>query len=374
MKRVFSDIHQIAHLWAHQVQDEARNPQGNFYFYQNTIYSYGSHFPCGKIVFNRSGEKAYVVNSDSYSNTTSKHQWAVESSIPFGAVIFNSGDAKTPYSVDKYHYGFSDAVKVVCEKVIEIEGLMKKEIRAVYRDYKPQILSLIQEINRWIEFWGLNKRQKWSISHYKQELAWQSSIDTYLNAKKRAIEILFKCSNTPEKAASYLLLFNLVRTTKLTESADVKDLMLLYYGSDIVIQETERSAKIEKERARKALALKKQQINDDFQNLEKWKANEKHSWDPSYAFVKKFGWDTSLRIKEKFIETSKHIKISFEEGKRLWALVQAFHNGYEFQHDLALDLNGHRWKINSYENDVLRAGCHMIHYSECQEIANKLGW
>lgn len=96
MKRVFSDIHQIAHLWAHQVQDEARNPQGNFYFYQNTIYSYGSHFPCGKIVFNRSGEKAYVVNSDSYSNTTSKHQWAVESSIPLGAVIFNSGDAKHP--------------------------------------------------------------------------------------------------------------------------------------------------------------------------------------------------------------------------------------------------------------------------------------
>lgn len=77
---------------------------------------------------------------------------------------------------------------------------------------------------------------------------------------------------------------------------------------------------------------------------------------------------------EGLIETSKHIKISLEEGKRLWALVQAFHNGHEFRHDLALDLNGHQWKINSYKNDILTAGCHTIHFSECQEIANQLGW
>jgi len=115
-------------------------------------------------------------------------------------------------------------------------------------------------------------------------------------------------------------------------------------------------------------------LQEDAKNLKKWKANDKQTWNPSSEFWVKFGWDTSLRIKNDLIETSKHIKISLEEGKRLWALVQAFHNGHEFRHDLALDLNGHQWKINSYKNDILTAGCHTIHFSECQEIANQLGW
>jgi hypothetical protein len=34
----------VAHLWAHQSQDSARNG-GNFYFEGDTLYSYGAHFP-----------------------------------------------------------------------------------------------------------------------------------------------------------------------------------------------------------------------------------------------------------------------------------------------------------------------------------------
>lgn len=374
MKRVFSDIYQVAHLWAHQTQEEARNSQGNFYFYKNTIYSYGNHFPCGKIVFNKRGEKAYVLNDNSYSNTTSKHQGVVQSSIPFGSTTFTTSGASTPDTIDKYQCGYIDAITVVCKKVIKIEALMKKEIKAITRDYKPQIISLIKEINRWIEFWGLNKRQKWSISYYRPEPVWQSDIDTYLNAKKRAIDICFNCSSNPEKAASYLFLFNLIRASNLIDSESISNIISQFYGSDVVNQEAERLEKIIKNKAKQALANKKKKIQEDIQNLKKWKTNEKYSWDPSFEFWAKFGWDTSLRIKNDLIETSKHIKISLEEGKRLWALVQAFHNGHEFRHDLALDLNGHQWKINSYKNDILTAGCHTIHFKECQEIANQLGW
>lgn len=71
MKKVFNDISQVAHLWANQLQDEARN-SGNFYFNGSTIYSYGGHFPIAKHI-ELNGQKAVLFTTRGYSNTTAKH-------------------------------------------------------------------------------------------------------------------------------------------------------------------------------------------------------------------------------------------------------------------------------------------------------------
>lgn len=81
-----------------------------------------------------------------------------------------------------------------------------------------------------------------------------------------------------------------------------------------------------------------------------------------------------LRIKNGIIETSKNIKIERAEAERLWKLIKLFHNGGKFQHNMALDITGHKWKINSYKNDILVVGCHRIAYSEMKGIARQLGW
>lgn len=72
MKKVFTDLSTIAHLWANQLQDEARN-SGNFYFKGSTIYSYGGHFPIAKHVTNERGENAVLFTTRGYSNTTARH-------------------------------------------------------------------------------------------------------------------------------------------------------------------------------------------------------------------------------------------------------------------------------------------------------------
>jgi hypothetical protein len=71
MKKVFTDISTIAHLWANQLQDEARN-SGNFYFNGKTIYSYGRHFPIAKHI-EKDGERAVLFTTRGYSNTTARH-------------------------------------------------------------------------------------------------------------------------------------------------------------------------------------------------------------------------------------------------------------------------------------------------------------
>lgn len=72
MKKVHTPEN-VAHLWANQLQDEARNSNNNFYFLGDTIYSYGSHFQIAKHVTNDKGEKAVLFTKSSYSNTTCKH-------------------------------------------------------------------------------------------------------------------------------------------------------------------------------------------------------------------------------------------------------------------------------------------------------------
>lgn len=50
----------VAHLWANEKQESANG--SNFYFEGESIYSYGRHFEAGRIVRNKRGEKAYLIN------------------------------------------------------------------------------------------------------------------------------------------------------------------------------------------------------------------------------------------------------------------------------------------------------------------------
>lgn len=72
MRKVMSP-QDVAHAWANQHQDEARNSGGSFYFNGSTIYSYGSHFPIAKHVTNEQGQSATLFTTRTYSSTTSGH-------------------------------------------------------------------------------------------------------------------------------------------------------------------------------------------------------------------------------------------------------------------------------------------------------------
>lgn len=52
----------------------------------------GHHFKVGRIVKNKQGKKAYLINEDYYSVTTSKHQCYVRNAIPTWAMVFSVGD------------------------------------------------------------------------------------------------------------------------------------------------------------------------------------------------------------------------------------------------------------------------------------------
>ena len=63
---------QVAHLWANQSRESAKG--SNFFFNGKSIWSYGYHFEVGRIVETEKGKEIVLLNGDSYSVSTQRHQ------------------------------------------------------------------------------------------------------------------------------------------------------------------------------------------------------------------------------------------------------------------------------------------------------------
>lgn len=70
MTRNVFDNAMSAHVWAQQTQESGKSHNGNLYFEGRALYSYGSHFVAGYML---PGGRP-LLNADSYSISTSKHQ------------------------------------------------------------------------------------------------------------------------------------------------------------------------------------------------------------------------------------------------------------------------------------------------------------
>lgn len=83
MRTVFDNA-MCAHVWAQQTQYEGRSHNGNLYFRERTIFSYGPHFPLASFVDAPDGSRVVFINSRSYSISTQGHKSDVWRAIDYG--------------------------------------------------------------------------------------------------------------------------------------------------------------------------------------------------------------------------------------------------------------------------------------------------
>lgn len=89
MRHIFPS-NEIPHLWFHRTQPAAHNSNGSLYFENETIFSYGSHFPIARHVQSKRGKKSAVLfTTGHYSVTTSAHCSHVRSAIPQNVQVFH---------------------------------------------------------------------------------------------------------------------------------------------------------------------------------------------------------------------------------------------------------------------------------------------
>ena len=92
----------VAHNWVNQTNSHGKG--SNFFYEGKSIYSHGYHFEVGRIVETEKGNTIVLINSSSYSVSTSKHQGYVRQAcnhIESFSVPLNK-DARLPFT----HYNF----------------------------------------------------------------------------------------------------------------------------------------------------------------------------------------------------------------------------------------------------------------------------
>lgn len=339
----------VAHLWANEMKESANG--SNFYFRGKSIYSYGRHFEVGRIVRNKRGEKAYLINDIYCSSSTSKHQRYVRSAIPTGSKVFRVG----------YNMPNTGNMTFVTSKLESIKYVIEKYKKAKTELPYQDVWEAFKNLMGYIEFFDMGTPQRllkksaneWLGTNHK--LSWTSDKikREHVRELKRVFEVLLN-----HQALEALGTVNVIVDEICGEGTWAEYVARCHRWED------SKAKKRRKENEARKKTLEEQ--------VQMWKSGEISQL--HYYWFEDDQPNVWLRIKNGKIETSKGIKVEQTEAERLWRLIKVFHNGGQFQHDLALDVTGHRWAFNRYENDMLTAGCHRIAYNEMESIAKQLGW
>ena len=289
----------VAHLWAHEQEESANG--SNFYFEGESIYSYGRHFEIGRIVRNKRGEKAYLINDTYYSSTTSKHQYYVREAIPTGSKVFYV-ECNISYCIGNMLF-----VTNMLESIKDaIEKYKKARTELSYRD----VWGNFKNIMDYIEFFDMETPQrllKKSANEWlgtNHELSWKSDKikREHVRELKRIFQILLN-----HQALEVLGTVNVIVDEVCGEGTWIK------YS-----ERSERWRKGEEERERiKLERLRKEEearYKDFDEKLEEWKSGEINFLNTPFYIPgeKPNAW---IRIKGNIIETSKQIKIGIAEAR-----------------------------------------------------------
>lgn len=92
-----------------------------------------------------------------------------------------------------------------------------------------------------------------------------------------------------------------------------------------------------------------------------------------------YGGNVLLRVAEngENVVTSKGITIPLKECKRLWLIINRWHesNTEFYRSEETVHATKHQnWNIQRYQNDIMIAGCHAIAYKEMATIAKQLNF
>lgn len=399
--RYVVDAPMVAHLWAHQSQDSARNGS-NFYFEGKNIYSYGQHFRCASIETNQRGESVYLVTTRTYSHTTAKHMHMVRSAIPCGEQIFNTWREVAISRGRLSEHNYLEAVYYIVDQVERINECLNAQRRSRSQDYRDEVKDSLLDIGCWIEFWGLASRQKsvegkWLMPVLEKLASTSGKVrNKYWHVTGEGAVSNYNFSLTDKSQYQELFLDLLARDLFQTTAIEgfeeqVSQLFIDRTGDPLLWEHFEERKERQEEINRRQAELRERRYAE---RREQWRRDEemrqrvahmsfeekKELWYSgeisNRLFSVPFGleFNALLRVRNGHIETSMGIRVKVEEAERLWRLVERFHkNETNFRHDLVMDADRHQWSINSYQNDIMTAGCHRIAYEEMHNAARQLG-
>lgn len=387
-----------AHKWAHQLKERVAYSD-NLWAEGTRLYSYRTVI--GQIFFFKNGNRCYIIQNGSFSSSTSKHQGYMNSAIPGNYL-------KLPLYVDRgtnwEWSGFG-----CCPKCNEVTP-EKTQMSFLF----DQAIDLLQAIEKYKDDKTLNSEKEnlviriWNNMQMFCEISGEVSISKVINTKnadwrceahdwyrelkkervnkmRKALRCL-KAGMTTEQVVDAVLGVGtyqayIERTAKIRKG-------LATYRANAENRRAERervAALSEKERILEKLPEPlRTEISDrieagdrsvyrDLYHLGYINNIPYHYSDNSDIYR---GGNVLMRLHNGIVETSKGMKVTIDECKRLWKLICRWHeNQNSFTSGERAITQGYSdsgWKIRAYLHDVLHAGCHSISYEEMRDLAIEL--
>jgi hypothetical protein len=155
MRTVVSNS-EVTHLWAHKAQRHARSGNGNLYFQDGVIYSYGSHFPIARHATGKDSQAGILFTTEKNSATTSHHITLVRRAIPPDVPVFN---------VLYMHFGFTEEedkyqhtrnlARYASEAIEHVDKCARARLATSKEYYHQQAVDLRSEALSYATFFGL---------------------------------------------------------------------------------------------------------------------------------------------------------------------------------------------------------------------------
>lgn len=246
----------VAHLWANEKQESAHG--SNFYFEGESIYSYGSHFEVGRIVRNKRGEKAYLINDGYYSSTTSKHQYYIREAIPTGSKVFSFG----------YNMSNTGNMAFVTSGLESIKDAIEKYKKARTELPYQNVWGAFKNLMGYIEFFDMGtpksllkkSANEWFGNNHELSLKSDKIKREHARELKRIFQILLN-----HQALEVLGTVNVIVDEVCGEGTWLK------YRERVEKHRISREVQ-EVKKLRKLEELKEERSRDFYEKLEKWKS------------------------------------------------------------------------------------------------------
>ena len=344
------DTGEIPHLWAHQTQADARNPQGNLYFEGDTIYSYGAHFPIARHVTNKRGRKAVLLTTRTYSSMTAGHVSQVRGAIPDSLTTYHvSCPTDSPQSqVSNFLRELQHAVDSAAKR--KMENVRARDVDTA-REWRAECQSFCK-------FYGIEAPEFPELPKVDRKKAREQdlAIKGRRDEKRERERVEWEARAAARKA-----------------EADT------WNASGVCTHDPKHDA----HQWGQVGSCKRQREDEDWmahraEKLDAWRAGEdvqlRNAWElPVMLRIRTFGADADVAGEVGRVETSKGAQVPISHAKRALKFVrEVVARGEMFQ------ANGHTFHIGHYAIDkveadgTLHAGCHVIPYAEIERIAPEL--
>lgn len=360
-KHTFTSGSELAHAWAHQTVREGRRSDGRMYFDSDegkpkpnvervsTIYSYGRHYAAGTLYRTKASGTVALLNSNSYSISTSKHMSYVRYAVSH-LPTFYVNDPRELSGVREWY----------SRQIVAAERSARDPKTRRTMPFWNEAHELACRANSFAEVFGYSWRFVVDARYTVDEL-------------KRAEELEEKALEAQKRRDAKR---ELAAQTRATREREQLNLALIEWRKNPAYEPPYNIARAEGWTAEDAATYQERVRAKDAAKLEEWRGGGGNGWDLK---------GTYLRLDDDTIYTSKGARFPAAHGAKAWPLIKRIHDKNLASRTMpeapreTWHANGHSihlgpYTITSIEPDgTVRAGCHLVPYAEIERIAELMG-